>query len=88
VRTILILWHIDLLLGNDLETNMVSDPFLSNGSVKTLPWKQDTHNNTVNNGKWGVFFVVCAKELKRRQLGQLSSVDRSSVWGLSTEAEE
>jgi hypothetical protein len=40
------------------------------------------------NGNRGVLYVVCAKELKRRQLGQSSSADRSSVWDLSTEAGE
>jgi hypothetical protein len=88
VRIILILWHIDLLLDKDLKTNnKISDPFLSNDSVKTFLRNQNAHNITVTM-ETGVFFVVSAKVLKRRHLGQLSSVDRSSIWDLSTEAEE
>jgi hypothetical protein len=47
-------------------------PFLSNDSVNAFPRKRDAHNNTVGSG--GFFWVVRAEELKRRQLGQSSSV--------------
>jgi hypothetical protein len=77
-----ILWYVDSLLGKDLETNEISDPFLSNGSVKTLHTKYSYKRNG------GDFYVVRVEELERRTLGQSSAVDRSSVRNLSTEAEE
>jgi hypothetical protein len=49
--------------------------FLSDGSVNTFLQK----HTRMQQQKNGVFDVVHAKELKRRQLGQSSSVEWSEV---------
>jgi hypothetical protein len=61
---------LDPLLDKDHETNNeISQPFLTNGQVNTFPWKQEAYNITVKM-EMGVFYVVRAEELNRRQLGQ------------------
>jgi hypothetical protein len=47
--------------------------FLSKGSVNTFLQKLEAYKNTVTM-KTGVLYVICAEELKRRELGHTSSV--------------
>jgi hypothetical protein len=47
--------------------------FLSKGSVNTFLQKLGAYKNTVTM-KTGIFYVVCAEEFRRRELGHTNSV--------------
>jgi hypothetical protein len=76
------LWHIDPLLGKDLETYNESTAVAMHGMANTpLQLQIYTGNDAAqlvarqlqqrdyNNGNGGVFYVVNAEEFSRRKLG-------------------
>jgi hypothetical protein len=62
------------LLGKDLETNNeISDPFLSKGSVNTLPRKRDAHDNTVTV-ETGEFSTWSVPRSKNKTVGAIEYI--------------
>jgi hypothetical protein len=73
-----ILWHIDPLLGKDLKINKCGHCYTIDKQMaisaqwlnKHVPTEMRCTQQYRYNEKRGVFYVVSAKELKRRQLGK------------------
>jgi hypothetical protein len=69
----------------------IPDPFLGNGSVNTFPLLGGIflimQHLDYKNGR-DIFYVVRAERLYARRSLELSQLRVSSIWDLSTEAEE
>jgi hypothetical protein len=54
---------------------VISDPFLGNGLGNMFPWQQ----LSMQQGKWGVVYAVCAEELYKEENWATSQLSSAQV---------